>query len=54
MKKSTKHFKEWLKKSSLYVVWFPDGVSQKTLYKYLDKAYKAGYEQGLKDAGEAQ
>ena len=54
MKKSTKHFKEWVKKSSLYCAWFPNGVSQKTLHNYLAKAYKAGYEQGLKDAGEAQ
>ena len=49
MKKSTKRFKEWVKKSSLYGAWFPNGVSQKTLQKYLAKAYKAGYEQGLKD-----
>ena len=49
MKKSTKRFKEWVKKLSLYGAWFPNGVSQKTLQKYLAKAYKAGYEQGLKD-----
>ena len=54
MKKSTKHFKEWMKRSPLYGVWFPNGVSKETLQKYLAKAYKDGYEQGLKDAGETK
>ena len=52
MLKSTKAFNEWFKKSRMYGVWFPNGVSQKTFQSYLVKAYKAGYEQGLKDSKE--
>lgn len=50
MLKSTKAFNEWFKKSRMYGVWFHNGVSQKTFQSYLVKAYKAGYEQGLKDS----
>lgn len=50
MLKSTKAFNEWFKKSKMHGVWFPYGVSQKTFQSYLVKAYKAGYEQGLKDS----